>query len=111
CRREYNEAYVAHSRTQSNASLAAYFDAHNAYVQQLHATNGMLTEYHHTSLPSLMEELEAVYMDVSGIVTDCILQGADIVSNKAGDQHRRYEALSTACRNADGRHDITQLIR
>ncbi|CAL4117984.1 unnamed protein product, partial [Meganyctiphanes norvegica] len=55
CRREYNEAYVAHSRTQSNASLAAYFDAHNAYVQQLHATNGMLTEYHHTSLPSLME--------------------------------------------------------
>jgi SH3 and cysteine-rich domain-containing protein 2 len=39
----------------SNAGMVAYFDAHNAYVQQLHATNGMLSEYSHQILPQLMQ--------------------------------------------------------
>ncbi|XP_076037098.1 uncharacterized protein LOC143022658 [Oratosquilla oratoria] len=55
CKREYVEAYQEHCKTQSNASLAAYFDAHNAYVQQLHATNGMLQEYNNQALPAMLE--------------------------------------------------------
>lgn len=29
-----------------------------------------------------LQELETVYLDVSGVVADCILQGADIVAAK-----------------------------
>nr|XP_027216949.1 nostrin-like isoform X1 [Penaeus vannamei] len=111
CRREYNEAYQLHCRTQSNASLASYFDAHNAYVQQLHATNGMLQEYHHTTLPALLQELEDVYLDVSAVVADCILHGANIVAVKALEQSKRYDSLSGMCRGVDGRLDLVSLVR
>ncbi|XP_069188579.1 uncharacterized protein Stacl isoform X5 [Procambarus clarkii] len=111
CRRDYSEAYQSHCRSQNNASLANYFDAHNAYIQQLHATNGMLQEYHNTTLPALLEELETVYLDVSSIVADCILQGADIVAAKALEQSRRYDSLCNICRSADGRTDMASLVR
>jgi hypothetical protein len=39
----------------TTTSLSSYFDAHNAYVQQLQATNGMLDQYHHESLPQLLQ--------------------------------------------------------
>ncbi|KAK8392919.1 hypothetical protein O3P69_013145 [Scylla paramamosain] len=111
CRRDYAEAYHSHCRNQSNASLASYFDAHNAYVQQLHATNSMFQEYHNTTLPALLQELEAVYLDVSSVVAECILQGADIVAAKALEQSRRYDSLCTNCRACDGRTELTTLIR
>lgn len=39
----------------TTTSLSSYFDAHNAYVQQLQATNGMLDQYHHETLPQLLQ--------------------------------------------------------
>ncbi|XP_068214869.1 uncharacterized protein Stacl isoform X3 [Palaemon carinicauda] len=111
CRRDYADAYLAHYRTQTNASLAAYFDAHNAYVQQLHATNGMLKTYNRSTLPSLLEELEAVYLDVSTILTDCLLAGAHTVANRALEQSKRYESLTATCRSSDSRADVAAFVR
>ena len=39
----------------TTTSLSSYFDAHNAYVQQLQATNGMLDQYHQETLPQLLQ--------------------------------------------------------
>ncbi|XP_064102532.1 uncharacterized protein LOC135212740 isoform X10 [Macrobrachium nipponense] len=111
CRRDYSDAYLAHYRTQTNASLAAYFDAHNAYVQQLHATNGMLQEYNRSTLPTLLEELEGVYLDVSTVLADCILCGAHTVANRALEQSKRYESLTATCRSSDSRADVAAFVR
>lgn len=59
-----------------------YIDAHNAYVQQLHATNAMLETYNLETLPQLISELEDVYHDLCNIVADGLLVGADIISTK-----------------------------
>jgi hypothetical protein len=39
----------------NNATLVKYYDAHNAYVQQLRGTNAMLREYHNETLPALLQ--------------------------------------------------------
>lgn len=41
-----------------------------------------------------LQELEAVYLDVSSVVADCILQGADIVAAKVKEDYR----LQMICR-------------
>lgn len=55
CRQDYKNAYMAYLLGPTTSSLANYFDAHNAYVQQLHATNGMLDQYHQETLPQLLQ--------------------------------------------------------
>lgn len=39
----------------NTATLAAYLDAHNNYVTQLHATNGMVENYSQETLPALLQ--------------------------------------------------------
>jgi len=55
--RDYNDACLLHIQQGSSASLAKYYEAHNAYVQQLRGTNAMLKEYHTETLPALLEVL------------------------------------------------------
>ena len=59
-------------------------EAHNNYVQQLHAANGMVDQYYSTTLPQLLQELDDVYQDVSAVVAETIVQGADVISMKVG---------------------------
>ena len=60
CHEDYSLAYVAFAQTRSPQKLAEFYDAHNMYVQQLHATNGMIDQYYTVTLPKLLEELEDV---------------------------------------------------
>ena len=55
---------------------------HNNYVQQLHAANGMVDQYYSTTLPQLLQELDDVYHDVSAVVAETIINGADVISVK-----------------------------
>lgn len=56
CRQEYKAAYLAHlSSPNSSATLSSYIDAHNAYVRQLHANNGMVEQYTKETLPALLQ--------------------------------------------------------
>ena len=57
-------------------------ETHNNYVQQLHAANGMVDAYYSDTLPQLLQELDDVYHDVSGVVAETLIQGADIISLK-----------------------------
>lgn len=55
-RQDYKAAYLGHmSSPSNNATLAAYLDAHNTYVTQLHATNGMVETYSRETLPLLLQ--------------------------------------------------------
>lgn len=65
-------------------SLTMYLDSHNAYVQQLHATNAMMETYHMETIPQLTQELEEIYSELCIIVADGVLQGADSIATKVG---------------------------
>ncbi|XP_046984822.1 SH3 and cysteine-rich domain-containing protein isoform X3 [Schistocerca americana] len=94
----------------TNAAMAAYLDCHNSYVQQLHATNGMLDQYHTETLPQLLQELEDVYSDLCTTLADSVLQGAEIISSRAEEQSRRYEGVSGQCRAVSARQDVASLV-
>ncbi|GLG98247.1 Uncharacterized protein GBIM_04834 [Gryllus bimaculatus] len=55
CRQDYKTAYLSYLGSPSTVTLSAYLDAHNEYVAQLHATNGMLERYHQEALPQLLQ--------------------------------------------------------
>ncbi|XP_077292227.1 uncharacterized protein LOC143915436 isoform X2 [Arctopsyche grandis] len=111
CRQEYKSAHQAYVQSPSQATLVGYMDGHNAYVQQLHATNGMLDEYNQETLPQLLQELEDIYNDVCVTLSDAVLQGAEVVASRATDQTRRYETLGAQCRAVNGTTDLAHLAR
>lgn len=80
CRIEYKQCFSAHRQNPTQHSLTEYVDSHNAYVQQLHATNAMLEAYNCDTVPQLLLELEEIYNDLCNIVTEAIVQGAEAIS-------------------------------
>jgi hypothetical protein len=55
CHGEYCHAYDVHCAQQSSASAQALVEAHNTYVQQLRAANGMIDQYYRETLPQLLQ--------------------------------------------------------
>lgn len=51
---------MSYMASPNTAALASYFDAHNAYVAQLHATNDILEHFGTDTLPALMQVGAAV---------------------------------------------------
>lgn len=90
CRLNYKHCFIAHRNQPSQQSLTNCIDSHNAYVQQLHTTNAMLTEYYSETIPVLMADLEDIYADLCQIVSDAIFNGSDIIASKV---NRNYHAL------------------
>ncbi|XP_050428318.1 uncharacterized protein LOC126838181 isoform X7 [Adelges cooleyi] len=112
CRDDYKRAFLAQlSSPNSSASLSSYLDSHNAYVTQLHATNGMVDQYNQYVLPQLLQELEDVYSDLCLSLSDSVLQGSDIISNKSNDQSKRYNALGSQCRQLQPEADMVAFAR
>ncbi|KAH8277926.1 hypothetical protein KR018_010367 [Drosophila ironensis] len=111
CRLDYKQCHMAHRQNPSQHSLTEYIDAHNAYVQQLHATNGMLEAYHCDTLPQHMQELEEIHNDLCGIVSDSLLQGADVIASKANDQAKRYSSLTNQCSAVSPQQDLLNFVR
>ncbi|XP_037527664.2 LOW QUALITY PROTEIN: uncharacterized protein LOC119404989 [Rhipicephalus sanguineus] len=130
CQGEYAEAYRAVCRrgctdltaapldqpsplsaSEEQAALSAYYDCHNAYVQQLAATNGMLDEYYSSTLPRLLDELQDVYCDISTIIAQSMLAASDVLANKAREQADHYEAVGSSCRAVNARSDLAGFVR
>ncbi|XP_075235389.1 SH3 and cysteine-rich domain-containing protein isoform X1 [Lycorma delicatula] len=112
CRQEYKTAYLLQMNSpNSTATLATYLDAHNNYVTQLHATNGMVDQYYHETLPQLLQELEDVYIDLCSTLSDSVLQGAEVISMRASEQAKRYEGLSSQCRTVLPPQDLSHFVR
>lgn len=81
---DYKQTYLSHRQNPTQHSLIEYIDSHNAYVQQLQATNAMLETYNIETVPQIMQELEEIYSDLCSIITESILQGSDVLSTKVG---------------------------
>ncbi|XP_024081048.1 uncharacterized protein LOC106670821 isoform X6 [Cimex lectularius] len=112
CRQEYKAAYLSHIQApMSNTSLSEYLDAHNTYVTQLHATNAMVDTYCRETLPELLTELEEVYNDLCTTLSEAIAQGAEIISNRAGAQSRRYCTIWGDSKAVDPTSDTAALVR
>ena len=47
-------AFDFHAQHNNAASATALTEAHNNYVQQLHAANGMIDQYYRETLPELL---------------------------------------------------------
>lgn len=73
---------MTHRQNPTQQTLTLYIDSHNAYVQQLHATNAMLEFYHCDTVPQLLQELEEIYSDLCNIVSEAVIQGAEAISHK-----------------------------
>uniref|UniRef100_A0A903XXH7 SH3 and cysteine-rich domain-containing protein 3 n=1 Tax=Anopheles gambiae TaxID=7165 RepID=A0A903XXH7_ANOGA len=111
CRIEYKQCYIAHRQSPTQHTLTQYIDSHNAYVQQLHATNAMLEAYHCETLPQLMQELEEIYNDLCNIVSEAVLQGAEAIAAKAAEQAKRYDGLAVQCKNVSPALDLGYFVR
>lgn len=111
CRVDYKDCYIAHRQNPTQQTLTQYIDSHNAYVQQLHATNAMLNEYHCEILPQLMQELEQIYSDLCTIISEAVLQTADSISVKAIEQAKRYDNLANQCKNVSPSQDLGYFTR
>lgn len=73
-----------------------YIDSHNAYVQQLHATNAMLEAYNCDTVPQLLQELEEIYNDLCNIVAEAIVQGAEAISSRVSTKLKYHYELTTS---------------
>ncbi|KAL9912437.1 SH3 and cysteine-rich domain-containing protein isoform 4-T4 [Glossina fuscipes fuscipes] len=110
CRLDYKQFYMSHRQNPTQHTLTEYIDAHNAYVQQLHATNAMLETYHCETVPQLMQELEEIHNDLYSIIADSILNGADCIANKASDQSKRYNNLTAQCTSISPTQDLQNFV-
>lgn len=52
---DYCMAFDYHAQNNNPASATALTEAHNNYVQQLHAANGMIDQYYKETLPQLLQ--------------------------------------------------------
>ncbi|EAT42175.1 AAEL006278-PA [Aedes aegypti] len=111
CRIDYKQCFIAHRQNPTQLTLTQYIDSHNAYVQQLHATNAMLEAYHCETLPQLMQELEEIYNDLCNIVAEAVLQGAEAIAAKALEQARRYDSLANQCKSVSPSQDLGFFVR
>lgn len=111
CHEEYCGAYDVHAQQNTAASATTLTEAHNNYVQQLHAANGMIDQFYQETLPQLLQELDDVYHDVSAVVAETLVQGADIHALKAGESCRRYEALGRTCKTINPTFDLNAFTK
>ena len=92
CYQDYCVAYKKFLSTQSQAHLQDYYDAHNSYVQQLHATNGMIKLYQIEILPRLLEEIQESYLETSATIASSIQASTEMLASKV--------SASTLCESA-----------
>ncbi|XP_013177612.1 PREDICTED: uncharacterized protein LOC106125076 [Papilio xuthus] len=110
-RQDYRAAFLNYCNNQNTAALAAYYDSHNNYVQQLTATNAMIDQYHKHTLPTILQELEEILTDVTAAVSEAIYQGGEIITDRCTNQLRRYESLCAQSRAVSSTADLAHLAR
>ncbi|XP_061728809.1 uncharacterized protein LOC133533775 isoform X5 [Cydia pomonella] len=110
-RQDYRAAFVHYCNSPSPSALAAYYDSHNTYVQQLTATNAMLDQYHKYTLPTILQDLEEILTDVTTAVSEAICNEGGIITDKSNQQLRRYESLCAQARAVSSTADLAHLAR
>ena len=94
---EYCASYQNFLAIGSQTSLSQYYDAHNNYVQQLHATNGMIKLYQVELLPKLLEEIQSSYLETSSTLASAVQVSTEFIAGKVSDSSQSNLFLCSIC--------------
>ncbi|XP_078041095.1 SH3 and cysteine-rich domain-containing protein isoform X2 [Augochlora pura] len=96
-RADYKRAYAALLTLEGGSEQdlkRAYFEAHNAYVLQLRATNAITERYQTRCLTGILGEIAEVYEDLCGLACKCVTGFSEAVAERSREQAKRYQAIS-----------------
>jgi len=104
---EYRMSWAQHVEKHEPTTLAAYLEAHNGYVGQIHGINGMIDQYYVESLPHLLQELDDVYHDVSAVVLESLTEGSNKITEKTLNMTNRWKKTSEDVQAISAPKDIS----
>jgi len=107
---DYRKSWTHHVEQQDPHSLASYLEKHNSYVEQIHNINGMIDQYYGEGLPNLLQELDDVYHDVSGVVLESLTEGSKKITEKTANMTARWQKTSEAVRTISAEKDLASFL-
>lgn len=107
---DYRKSWTQHVEQQDPHSLATYLESHNSYVEQIHNINGMIDQYYGEGLPHLLQELDDVYHDVSGVVLESLTEGSKKITEKTANMTARWQKTSEAVRTISADKDLASFL-
>ncbi|XP_020277891.1 uncharacterized protein LOC109851827 isoform X2 [Pseudomyrmex gracilis] len=115
-RLDYKRAYAALLTNDAGGSAEqelkrAYLESHNAYVMQLRATNAITERYQFHCLPGLLGEIAEVYEELCGLACKCVAGISEAVSERYGEQAKRYQSLTKEAQAVVPANDLQALVR
>lgn len=96
-RADYKRAYAALLTVDGGSEQElkrAYYEAHNAYILQLRATNAITERYQSQCLPGLLGEIAEVYEELCGLACKCMVGISEAAAERAREQTKRYQAVA-----------------
>ncbi|XP_076180388.1 SH3 and cysteine-rich domain-containing protein isoform X2 [Ptiloglossa arizonensis] len=113
-RADYKRAYAALLTIDGGGEQElkrVYFEAHNAYVLQLRATNAITERYQSQCLPGLLGEIAEVYEELCGLACKCVAGISEAAAERAGEQAKRYQAVAKEAQIVMPLNDLQVLAR
>lgn len=113
-RADYKRAYAAllmNDGAGEQELKRSYFEAHNAYILQLRATNAINERYQTHCLPNLLGEIAEVYEELCGLACKCIAGISEAAAEQAGEQTKRYQAVAKEAQVVAPMNDLQVLAR
>lgn len=99
------------SEQEQNNLKRGYFEAHNAYVLQLRATNAIAERYQFHCLPALLGEIAEVYEELSGLTCGCVTRIAEAAGERVTEQNKRYQAIVKEAQNVSAQNDLQVIAK
>jgi len=107
---DFRKSWTQHVQQQDPHSLASYLENHNTYVGQIHNINGMIDQYYGEGLPDILQELDDVYHDVSGVVLESLTEGSKKITEKTANMTARWQKTSEAVRTISAEKDLASFL-
>ncbi|XP_076652784.1 SH3 and cysteine-rich domain-containing protein isoform X2 [Halictus rubicundus] len=113
-RADYKRAYAALLMLEGGSEQdlkRAYFEAHNAYVLQLRATNAITERYQTRCLTGILGEIAEVYEELCGLACKCVTGFTEAAAERSREQAKRYQSISEEAQVVSPLTDLQILAR
>ncbi|XP_031830215.1 SH3 and cysteine-rich domain-containing protein isoform X2 [Nomia melanderi] len=113
-RADYKRAYAALLMIDGGTEQElkrAYFEAHNAYVLQLRATNAITERYQTRCLTSILGEIAEVYEELCGLACKCVAGISEAAADRAREQAKCYQGVAKEAQVVVPLNDLQILAR
>ncbi|KAG9510892.1 SH3 and cysteine-rich domain-containing protein [Fragariocoptes setiger] len=91
--------------------MSEYIAAHNVYVHQMRATNGMIQAYQTRALPKLLEELEECQLEVNQCITSSVQEASDFFALKSKERTSGHQMIVGACKQVNHKSELAMLVK